>query len=455
MESNHVVAIIGGAVAGSEAANQLTQKGIPCVVFEQNALPYGKMEIGLPKWHFKLRDRQEKIINEKLSHPMVDFVPKVKLGRELDIHDLIENWKFSAVLLAIGAWRDRPLPIEGIDAYWNKGLLYQSQITQWFNHCHDPNYRGPQYTIPYRNVAVIGGGLASLDIMKILLIRQILQRLTEMGITYDALRLEKFGVPQSLEKLGLTWEDLNIEAPTLYVRSPLEDMPLVPLPDNATEAQIAKANETKRKMMAKLQEKFPFRLVTSRQAVDFQVKDGHLAAVVFARTEEKEPGVFETIPGTEEEIPVELLVGSIGAIPEPLPGIPMKGEIFDVVDFQSGKINHFANVFALGNAVTGRGNIRQSMLHSKQVTETIVDNYLSLDDEDYAKIFDARNEQAEKRVNFILQSIQEQKPLSGEEIQAIKEKVAALQKQVGYDGDYARWIETHLPARLEKMVDFE
>ncbi len=454
MDAKHAVAIIGGAVAGSEAAYQLTAKGIPCVVFEQNALPYGKMEIGLPKWHFKLRDRQEKIIDEKLSHPLVDFVPNVKLGRELDIHDLIDNWKFSAVLLAIGAWRDRPLPIEGINAYVDKGLLYQSQITQWFNHCHDPNYKGVQYTIPYRNVIVIGGGLASLDIMKILIMRQILQRLQERGVEYDALRLEKIGVPQSLANLGLSWDELDIEAPTLYVRSSLEDMPLVPLPDDATEAQIQKANETKRKMMAKLQEKFPFKLRTNMQAVDKITEDGRLTGLIMQKTK-GEGDAYSTIPGTDEEVRSELLVGSIGAIPEPLPGIPMKGEIFDVVDYNSGKINHFSNVFALGNAVTGRGNIRQSMLHSKQVTETIVDNYLSLDEDDYAKIFDARNEQAEKRVSFILQSIEEQKPLSEAEIRYIKERTEALQKQVGYSGDYQQWIKAHLPVRLEKMVGFE
>ena len=67
MRPTHYVAVFGGAVAGSEAAFQLSQKGIRVAVFEQNALPYGKIEAGLPKWHHKLRDRQEKIIDEKKS----------------------------------------------------------------------------------------------------------------------------------------------------------------------------------------------------------------------------------------------------------------------------------------------------------------------------------------------------------------------------------------------------
>ena len=82
-DSKHMVAIFGGAVSGAEAAYQLSQKGISVFVFDQNTLPYGKIEDGLPKWHVKLRDKEEKKINEKLSHPLVTYVPNVQLGKDL------------------------------------------------------------------------------------------------------------------------------------------------------------------------------------------------------------------------------------------------------------------------------------------------------------------------------------------------------------------------------------
>ncbi|RMG76343.1 MAG: hypothetical protein D6714_21495, partial [Bacteroidetes bacterium] len=82
--TDHIVAIFGGAVSGAEAAHQLVQRGIRVVVFDQKALPYGKIEDGLPKWHVKLRDREEAKINEKLSHELVEFVPNVTLGKDLD-----------------------------------------------------------------------------------------------------------------------------------------------------------------------------------------------------------------------------------------------------------------------------------------------------------------------------------------------------------------------------------
>lgn len=42
------MAIIGGSVAGSEAAYLLAEKGVRVVVFDQKNLPYGKIEDGLP-----------------------------------------------------------------------------------------------------------------------------------------------------------------------------------------------------------------------------------------------------------------------------------------------------------------------------------------------------------------------------------------------------------------------
>ena len=47
-KDNQIVGIVGGAVAGSEAVYQFTERGVRCIVFEQNDLPYGKIEDGLP-----------------------------------------------------------------------------------------------------------------------------------------------------------------------------------------------------------------------------------------------------------------------------------------------------------------------------------------------------------------------------------------------------------------------
>ena len=54
----HFVAIVGGAIAGSVAAEILADRGIRVAVFEQNKRPYGKIEDGLPRWHVEQRKQE-------------------------------------------------------------------------------------------------------------------------------------------------------------------------------------------------------------------------------------------------------------------------------------------------------------------------------------------------------------------------------------------------------------
>jgi len=50
-DAQYFVAVVGGAVSGSVAAEILANHGIRVAVFEQNKRPYGKIEDGLPRWH--------------------------------------------------------------------------------------------------------------------------------------------------------------------------------------------------------------------------------------------------------------------------------------------------------------------------------------------------------------------------------------------------------------------
>src|SRR3990172_5945789 len=106
-KKQHFVAVIGGAVAGSVAAEILADHGIRVAVFEQNTRPYGKIEDGLPRWHMEQRKQEYARIDARLKKPGVDFIPSVKLGRDLGFQELCNAWGFSAIILANGAWRDR------------------------------------------------------------------------------------------------------------------------------------------------------------------------------------------------------------------------------------------------------------------------------------------------------------------------------------------------------------
>lgn len=450
MSSQHVIAIFGGAVAGSEAAAQLSARGKQVVVFDQNALPYGKIENGLPKWHYKLRDRQEGLINEKLNHPLVHFVPNIKLGRDVSFNEIVNEWGFSAVLLATGAWADRPLPIEGINDYENKGLYYQNPFVAWFNHNHDPGYKGRWYDIP-DGAIIVGGGLASIDVAKIVMIETTRQALEKRGITVNALELEHKGIPKVLDEHGLQFSDLGLKGCTLFTRRDVGGMALTPMPENPTPEEREKAMKTREKLMSKVREKFLFNLETHRAPVNKIVENGRLAGLVFEETRD-ENGRLVSIPDSRREYRAPLVISSIGSIPEKIPGLPYEGDIFKVDDRRQGKISGFDNVFALGNAVTGRGNIRESVIHSRQVSETIVDQFLVVNEQDYNTLFQAAEERAKVRIDAMMQSLEvcELKPEG--KVQEILKKVEALQKKVGYDGDYDKWIKNHLPPRLENMA---
>src|SRR6476620_8022395 len=110
-----------------------------------------------------------------MNHPLVNYVPSCKLGRDISFDELL-SWNFSAVVLATGAWKDRSLPIDGIDEYVNHGLYYQNPFVYWYNHKHEPGYAGQQYEIADDTI-IIGGGLASIDVAKIVMMELVGKKL--------------------------------------------------------------------------------------------------------------------------------------------------------------------------------------------------------------------------------------------------------------------------------------
>src|SRR5712671_1505004 len=151
--SRHVMAVVGAATAGSEIARILAERGALVIVFEQNPRPYGKIEDGLPRWHVKQRHDEYEEINKRLDHPNIEY--------------LRSRWGLSGIVLSHGAWRDRPFPVEGADEFVDRGLVYQNPLIYWFNHYLEKQYDGPRYELS-PGATVVGGGLASIDVVKVL-----------------------------------------------------------------------------------------------------------------------------------------------------------------------------------------------------------------------------------------------------------------------------------------------
>lgn len=443
---HHFIAIFGGAVAGAEAAFQLSKRGFRIVIFDQALLPFGKIEDGLPKWHAKLRDKEEANISRKINQPNIRFVPGVRLGRDLDFEDVL-NWGFSAIILATGAWRDRPLPVEGIDQYINKGLYYQNAFVHWFNHKHEPDYAGQQFEIK-DDAIVIGGGLASLDVVKIVMIELAQKALKERGIDVDMFTLEH-GIHKVLEKHDLAFDDLGLTGCTLYYRRRAIDMPLSPMATDTPE-KLEKAQMVRQKILDNFQKKYFFRFEPCSIPVDKIVADGKLAGIRFQRTKIENNRVVPLEEYYEKK--GSRVISSIGSIPEKIEGVPSEGSVFKISNPESCQIDGFDNVFAIGNAVTGKGNINESVKHGREVSEEIMDSYLEWTQKDYESWHRSTASKVHKDIATIVEVIEKQKFMPDHMIQGILDKTKALQEKVGYDGNYENWAEEKTPLRLENML---
>lgn len=438
--SRYVAAIIGGATAGAETAGLLADRGISSVVFDQNARPYGKIEDGLPRWHVKLRQKEFETINERLNRPEVHFVPLTKIGRDIDFHDLVSEWGFTTVILAHGAWSDRKLPIEGADEFVGRGLIYQNALIYWFNHFCEAGYSGPNYELR-DGAIVVGGGLASIDVMKVLQIETVRRALEQRGIHEDMLHLEHAGIPAVLEEHGLQWEALGLKPATLYYRRRIEDMPLVETPADADPERLQKFAATRRKILEKAMQKYLFRVQPLRMPVGLLVEDGRLAGLRFQHTR-VEQGRVIPVENQFEEVHAPLVVSSIGSVPEPMLGIPQRGELYDYKDRELGRLDGYDTVFSTGNVVTGKGNILASRKHSIQATTHVLQTFLGVGDE-------SGRERAVRQTAAALKEWTNGRPgLDDATREKLFARVRERQQTVGYDGNYQAWIAKVTPPDL-------
>jgi ferredoxin/flavodoxin---NADP+ reductase len=444
-EPTHVIGICGGAVAGSEAAARIAARGAIAVVFEQNDRPYGKIEDGLPRWHVRLRKQEYARIDANLGQPGVLFVPRTRLGRDLSFAELTRDHGLSAIVLATGAWRDRPLPVPGADAFVERGLVYQNPFVHWFNHYPESGYAGPRFEVSDRAI-VVGGGLASIDVVKIINFELYGRALRERGIEVDVETFETKGIPRVLEDHGLDRASLGIHGCTLYYRRRKQDMPLATA-DDPTPEQLAKLETARVKIMDKVMRKYLVHFEERCAPLAPLDRDGRLGGLVFRRTEVREGRVLP-VEGSELEVEAPLVISSIGSVPEPIDGVPMRGELYHYADWDTGALHGHEGVFGLGNVLTGRGNIKDSRENAQEVADHILEAYLGVGGDRSALDTvseGARRAAAERADEVVDEVVARRQPLSPGQVATILDRVQSRWSEVGHDGDYARWIERVSP----------
>ena len=396
-----VVLIIGGAVSGSTAVKKLTDEGIRCVVVEQNRMPYGKIEDGLPRWHEKQRISEYFKIDDIISNDLVDFVPLTRIGEDISFEE-IYNMGWSCIYFANGAWKDRSFPIKEIEQFDN--FYYQNPFVYWFNHYHESSYNGPQADIK-DNAIVIGGGLASIDVCKITQLELVRQKVESKIENFDIIEMEHKGIPKYLEQYDMKYEDLGIKGTTLVYRRNIENMPLTTIPEDAAPEMIEKRKLARRKILNNTLDKFLFKVAECTQPVGLSHEDSMLNGIEVIENEI----IDEKLIAKENSNKIlhgNTFISSIGSLPEPIQGIPMDGSTYNIVDEDSGKFDELEKVHGMGNAITGKGNIKASRVSAKTVGDLTIDLIHDIDQD---------------------------------VIDNIDSKVKEWQSKSSYDGNYFEW----------------
>jgi len=441
------MAVVGAATAGSEIARILAERGSLVVVFEQNLRPYGKIEDGLPRWHVKQRKDEYEEINKRLDHPNIEYVPLTRMGRDLQFDELREAWGLTGIVLTHGAWRDRPFPVEGADQFIDRGLVYQNRLIYWFNHYLEAAYNGPSYALT-PGAIVVGGGLASIDVVKVLQIENTLAAMAARGIKEDMVRLEREGLEPVLAAHNIKYADLGLVPCKLYYRRRVLDMPLSDIPPDAPPKRQEALRSARMKILDKAMRKYLFEFQELRAPTGLVVENDSLVGVQFARTEVAD-GRVKILAGEGESAHALLTISSIGSIPEPIPGIPQQGEVYTYADAATGLlIDAPTAVFAAGNVLTGKGNIKDSLDSGTEIGTRVAEAYLGLSDEQLPIAEGARQE-AHAEGERIANAMEARPKLKPEAVERLIVRVRERQRAVGYKGGYREWIARVTPPDLQ------
>jgi len=147
------VAVVGSGPAGLAAAADLARFGYRVTVFEKEAMAGGLLRYGIGPHRLP-----REILDEELDH-IRSLGVDIRTGCPVDLSrepEVLKN-KFQAVVLCVGAWRDRKLGAPGEDLEGVEGCVaFLSRV-----------YRGEVKRCDGK-VAVIGDGNAAFDLARVL-----------------------------------------------------------------------------------------------------------------------------------------------------------------------------------------------------------------------------------------------------------------------------------------------
>lgn len=152
------IAIVGSGPAGLASADELNQAGHSVTVFERADRVGGLLMYGIPNMKLE-KDVVERRI-QLLQQEGIDFVLNTEIGKDISADQLKDE--FDAIILCIGAQKQRELRMEGSDS--NGVHLAMDYLTFTTKSLLDSNFADGQFiNTKGKDVIIIGGGDTGAD----------------------------------------------------------------------------------------------------------------------------------------------------------------------------------------------------------------------------------------------------------------------------------------------------
>jgi glutamate synthase (NADPH) small chain len=324
-KTGKTVAIVGSGPAGLACAQQLARAGHDVHVYEKLAKPGGLLRYGIPDFKMEkhLVDRRV----AQMEAEGVRFHCGVHVGVDLTAAELVAN--HDAVVLAGGAEKPRDLPIPGRDL---KGIHFAMEFLPQQNRRvgNEPQEGVEPILAADKHVVVIGGGDTGSDCIG-------------TSIRHGALSVTNFEImprPPAKENKALTWPDWPLKLRT-----------------SSSHEEGAQRD---------------FAVLT----VEFIGEAGSVKRLRCVRCDSG----FKAIPGTEFELPADLILLAMGFVHPVHEGMIRElGVALDQRGNVKADTNHYVSsiskVFAAGDMRRGQSLVVWAIREGRQAAHA-VDKFL-------------------------------------------------------------------------------
>ncbi|MBS4727051.1 FAD-dependent oxidoreductase [Mycobacterium sp. SM1] len=409
----YYIAIVGSGPAGFFAAASLLraadasgQFDVAVDMLEMLPTPWGLVRSGVAPDHPKIKSISKQF-EKTAEDPRFRFFGNIVVGEHVQPAELAE--RYHAVIYAVGAQTDRALNIPGEDL---PGSIAAVDFVGWYN-AH-PHFGQISPDLSGGRAVVVGNGNVALDVARILVTDPDVLALTDIADhALESLR------PRGIQEVLIIGRrgPLQTAFTTLELRelADLEGVDVIVDPaqlegisdeDAAAVGKTAKQNIKVFRDYAAQQprpghRRIVFRFLTSPIAIE---GNGKVERIVLGRNElvtDDSGRVVAKDTGAREELPVQLVVRSVGYRGVPLPGLPFDDKTATIPN-TDGRVVGSRNEYVVGWIKRGpTGVIGTNKKDSQDTVDTLLADLADARESERADVADFPQSHADELANWL------------------------------------------------------